>query len=572
MKKFILLILVLQICCFCSKTYGQVAQFPYLEGFENETFTQGENLYFITDWFGNYVDNRRVFQENINVRTGAFAMGLWPVAAEGEEEEEVEVFAQLDLDLTGMENVVAKFWVATEATAAYKHVKLYLKQSMDKGLTFGPKFIMGTDYRGFLNADTPYQEFTFPLHTSANNNPNVVLQFIVKSGARNGTVAKLFIDDVYIYAAPEDVFPPVALEPKPLNVNEINIGFNESVDESALDPANYIFSFGSPTGHSDSESGGHKITDLKELPTIGSITHTEPDMLTLNLNRPISIGKYYDLEISNIKDLAGNTMVTSISTFIYNPLTKGLVISEIMYDEPPKEQNDNLEFIELYNNTDAPIELGGLMIKGGIASGKLPEFALQPSSYWVTAKNSAAFYDVFGVIVHEWMGANLSNDEAESLFIVNTNHHSGVMIDSLTYTPGKPWPEGASGLGHSMELIDVSADNSNPLNWKDSNNYIGNYNGIDIYASPGYANSILGTKDSFKEKIIRVYPNPVKDLLIIDSKVKIIKVEMYSVLGKKVLEKKSNFNQIQTNGISHGVYIVKIYSEDGFIFKKIIKS
>ena len=68
------------------------------------------------------------------------------------------------------------------------------------------------------------------------------------------------------------------------------------------------------------------------------------------------------------------------------------------------------------------------------------------------------------------------------------------------------------------------------------------------------------------------YPNPVKDLLIIDSKVKIIKVEMYSVLGKKVLEKKSNFNQIQTNGISHGVYIVKIYSEDGFIFKKIIKS
>jgi len=109
MKKFIPLILVVQICCFCSKSYGQVAQFPYLEGFENETFVQGENLYFITDWFGNYVDNRRVFQENINLRTGAFAMGLWPVAAEGEEEEEIEVFAQVDLDLTGLENVVTKF-------------------------------------------------------------------------------------------------------------------------------------------------------------------------------------------------------------------------------------------------------------------------------------------------------------------------------------------------------------------------------------------------------------------------------------------------------------------------------
>lgn len=572
MKRFIILILVSHICCFCSKTFGQVVQFPYLESFENETFMQGENLYFITNWFGNYIDNIRIFQENTNVKNGTYALGLWPISEEGVDSEEIEISVKVNLDLTGLENVVAKFWVATEATAAYKHVKLYLKQSMDGGLTFGPKFIMGTDYRGFLNADTPYQEFSFPLHTSANNNPNVILQFIAKSGARKGTVAKLFIDDVYIYAAPEDVFAPVAIEPKPLNVNEINIGFNESVDESALDPANYIFSLGSTTGHIDSETEGHKIVDLKELPTISSITQTESDIFTLNLNIPISIGKYYDLEISNIKDLAGNTMVTSTSTFIYNPLTEGLVISEIMYDDPPKEQNDNLEFIELYNNTDTPIELGGLMIKGGIASGKLPEFALQPDSYWVTAKNTTAFYNIFGVIVHEWIGANLSNDEAESLFIVNTNHHSDVKIDSLTYTPGKPWPEGASGLGHSMELIDVSADNSNPLNWKDSNNYIGNYNGIDIYASPGYANSILGTKDSFKEKIIRVYPNPVKDLLIIDSKVKIIKVEMYSVLGKKVLEKKSNFNQIQTNGISHGVYIVKIYSEDGFIFKKIIKS
>ncbi|MDA9069905.1 T9SS type A sorting domain-containing protein [Algibacter sp.] len=572
MKKFILLILVLQICCFCSKTYGQVAQFPYLEGFENETFTQGENLYFITDWFGNYVDNRRVFQENINVRTGAFAMGLWPVAAEGEEEEEVEVFAQLDLDLTGMENVVAKFWVATEATAAYKHVKLYLKQSMDKGLTFGPKFIMGTDYRGFLNADTPYQEFTFPLHTSANNNPNVVLQFIVKSGARNGTVAKLFIDDVYIYAAPEDVFPPVALEPKPLNVNEINIGFNESVDESALDPANYIFSFGSPTGHSDSESGGHKITDLKELPTIGSITHTEPDMLTLNLNRPISIGKYYDLEISNIKDLAGNTMVTSTSTFIYNPLTEGLVISEIMYDEPPKEQNDNLEFIELYNNTDAPIELGGLMIKGGIASGKLPEFALQPSSYWVTAKNSAAFYDVFGVIVHEWMGANLSNDEAESLFIVNTNHHSGVMIDSLTYTPGKPWPEGAAGQGHSMELIDPLSDNSNPVNWKNSSNYFGNYKGYDIYASPGSAT--LGTEDKLSQNVLKLYPNPVTNgILNIESTTGNL-ATIYNALGQKVFSTKIddsyNIQTFNLSGWQSGVYFVKISDGRNTSIKKLI--
>jgi len=571
MKRFLSLLLVLIFFSLFTKVLGQVTEFPYTESFETESFIEGTNVYFINNWFGNHVDSTRVFQEQTNVKSGTSALGLWPIPEEGVDSEEIELIVNVNLDLTGMENVVAKFWVATESTAAYKHVKLYLKQSMDGGLTFGPKFIMGTDYRGFLNADTPYQEFTFPLHSSANNNPDVVLQFIAKSGARKGTVAKLFIDDVYIYAAPEDIFPPVAIEPKTLNVNEISIRFNESVDESALDPANFIFALGSPTGHSGSGSGGHKIADSKDLPTIGSITQIEPDTYTLNLTTPINIGKYYDLTISNIKDIAGNTMLTSTSTFIYNPLTEGLVISEIMYDDPPKEQNDNLEFIELYNNTDTPIELGGLMIKGGIASGKLPEFTLQPDSYWVTAKNASAFYNVFGVIVHEWMGANLSNDEAESLFIVNTNHHSGVKIDSLTYSPGKPWPEGAAGLGHSMELIDLSSDNSNPLNWKDSNNYIGNYNGTDIYASPGYANSTLSTDHSYLEEQVHIYPNPVRDALTIDSKIELTKVEIYSVLGKKVKEIHRDFNTVQTSHLPNGIYIVKIYSDNECTTKKILK-
>ena len=571
MKRILHFTLIFTLCFFNKIAFGQVNIFPYTESFENETFTEGTNVDFITNWFGNYVDGTRIFQENTNVNSGASALGLWPIAEEGGDSDEIEIIVNVNLDLTCMENVVAKFWVATEATAAYKHVKLYLKQSMDGGLTFGPKFIMGTDYRGFLNADTPYKEFTFPLHTEANNNPNVVLQFMAKSGARKGTVAKLLIDDVLIYAAPEDIFPPVAIEPKALNVNEISIRFNESVDETTLNPDNFIFSPGSPTGHGGSGSGGHKIANLKELPMVGSITQSKSDMITLNLNTPINIGKYYDLEISNIKDLAGNTIITSISTLIYNPLIEGLVFTEIMYDEPPVEQNDNLEFIELYNVTDAAIELGGLMIKGGIASGKLPEFTLQPDSYWVTAKNAEAFYNFFGEIVHEWMGANLSNDEAESIFIVNTNHHSGIKIDSLTYKAGPPWPEGAAGLGHSMELIDPLSDNSNSVNWKSSSNYVGIYNGHEIYASPGYANSTLGIDDEVLAKTLNLYPNPVTDLLHINSEIPLSKVEIYSILGKKVKEFKSGLYSVPMNNLSNGIYYVRILSDNGSTTRKLIK-
>ncbi len=569
MKRFLPLLLVLLFFSLFTKTFGQVTQFPYTESFENVTFTEGNNVFFINNWFGNIVDGVRIFQEKTNVKSCTSALGLWPVVEEGEDEEEIEITADVNLDLTGLENVVANFWVATVATGAMKHVKLYLKLSVDGGLTFGPKFIMGTDYRGFVNADTPYKEFTFPFHTDANDNPNVVLKFIAKSGAKKGTVAKLLIDDVYIYSAPEDLFPPIAVEPKILNVNQINIQFNEAVDASTLDPVNFVFSLGSTSGHGD--TGEHKITEINELPAIESINQIESDLITLNLITPLNIGRYYDLEISNITDLAGNTMVTTTSTIIYNPLTKGLVITEIMFDEPPKEQNDNLEFIELYNITDTPIELGGLMIKGGIASGKLPEYTLQPDSYWITVKNAVAFKDFFGIDAYQWMGANLSNDEAESLFIVNTNHHSGVMIDSLTYHAGKPWPDRAAGLGHSMELINPLSDNTDPANWKNSSNYFGVYNDYEIYASPGAANSTLGVKDSFFKNAITIYPNPVKDILIINSKIQITKVEIYSVLGKKVKEIKTEFNSIKTSELPQGIYIVKIYSEKAYTTKKILK-
>lgn len=551
MKQFILITTLIFLGSFYLKAFSQVNQFPYLESFENEIFTEGTNVYFINNWFGNFVDGTRVFLENVTVKSGTHALGLWPIVEEGEDDGEVEIIAQVDLDLTGLENVVSDFWVATVATGAMKHIKLYMMISLDGGLTFGPRFIMGTDHRGFANMNTSYKEFIFALHPNAFNNPNVVLRFMAKAGAKSGYAAKILIDDVSIYAAPEDIFPPIVADPSVINVNQIQIQFSEPLGDSALDPNNYIF--------------------INATPLVDTVTLTKPDLVTLNLSVPIQIGKYYDLQLSNIKDLAGNTMLTNTFTLVFNPLTEGLVITEIMYDEPPPEQNDNLEFIELYNITESPIELGGLMIKGGITSGKLPEYTLQPNSFWVTSKNAAAFSGFFGVSSYQWHGANLSNDEPESIFIVNTMHHSGTKIDYLTYGNGPPWPEGAAGLGHSMELIDPLADNSDPSNWKSSTTYFGKYNGYDIYATPGAPNSTLGIDDLIVEKPIRLYPNPVTDFLTIDSNIQPIKVELYSIFGKKIKEINSDFKFISTHTLSDGMYIVKVYFENSFVYKKIIK-
>ncbi|MFH4967158.1 T9SS type A sorting domain-containing protein [Gaetbulibacter sp. M240] len=549
MKKIIIPVFL---CFFYIKSSCQISQFPYLEGFENITLLHGINVYFMDHWFGNFVDGTRIFIENTNTKNGTQALGLWPVVEEGEDEEEIEIIAQVDLDLTGLENVVSDFWIATEATDAMKHVKLYMMISQDGGITFGPKFLIGSDHRGFTNTNTPYKEFIFALHPNSFNNPLVVLRFLAKAGAKSGYAAKILLDDVLIYAAPEDVFPPIVAEPSVINVNQINIQFSEPLGDSALNPENYAF--------------------LNASPAVESVNFITPDLVSLHLSVPVDIGKYYNLLVSNVEDVAGNSMIANTFTIVYNPLKEGLVITEILYDEPPAGQNDYLELIELYNYTDDPIELGGLMIKGGIASGKLPESTVPPKSYWIIVKDAAAFSSFFGISAYQWHGANLSNDEPEAIFLTNTEHHSGVKIDSLTYGIGAPWPSGASGGGYSMELIDPSADNTKPENWQNSSTYFGMYNGSAIYASPGAENSVLGIHNPFLEKQIVMYPNPSRNVLTITSKIELIKVEIYSLLGYKIQIINSDFDVISLRSIAPGIYLLKISSVQGAIVKKMIKT
>ena len=83
--------------------------------------------------------------------------------------------------------------------------------------------------------------------------------------------------------------------------------------------------------------------------------------------------------------------------------------------------------------------------------------------------------------------------------------------------------------------------------------------------------SYLGVDDEILAEGLSLYPNPVSDILMIDSKLKLEKVEIYSVLGQRIKEIESNFNSISTNYLSRGIYMVKIYSEKGTAVKKLIK-
>jgi len=88
----------------------------------------------------------------------------------------------------------------------------------------------------------------------------------------------------------------------------------------------------------------------------------------------------------------------------------------------------------------------------------------------------------------------------------------------------------------------------------------------------GCISSQLGVGNEELYKSLMFYPNPVSDILSIQSKtMSIDKVEIYSILGKRIKSIYSEFSSISTVNLTSGIYIVKIYSVKGSTVRKLIK-
>jgi hypothetical protein len=79
----------------------------------------------------------------------------------------------------------------------------------------------------------------------------------------------------------------------------------------------------------------------------------------------------------------------------------------------------------------------------------------------------------------------------------------------------------------------------------------------------------LSTDNLLNDKII-IYPNPVIDIINLNTSLTILKVEIYDVLGKKLNFIKINNRKIDMSNVNRGIYVLKIKTEIGIITKKIM--
>ena len=111
-----------------------------------------------------------------------------------------------------------------------------------------------------------------------------------------------------------------------------------------------------------------------------------------------------------------------------------------------------------------------------------------------------------------------------------------------------------------MELISPDLDNALPESW----------NCINEYGSPNAVNSEeLSIKD-IDSNSITLYPNPVKDRLYISGNSESYDIELFSLLGQRVMTF-SNVNEIDVTLLNEGVYLIRISNETSMTVKRIVK-
>ena len=79
--------------------------------------------------------------------------------------------------------------------------------------------------------------------------------------------------------------------------------------------------------------------------------------------------------------------------------------------------------------------------------------------------------------------------------------------------------------------------------------------------------STLGVDDFSNAENITLYPNPVKDVLTVNSQSTFKRMEVYNMLGQKVMTKE-NTNTLIVDQLNLGIYILKAFNNNGEVATK----
>lgn len=273
---------------------------------------------------------------------------------------------------------------------------------------------------------------------------------------------KFYYDDLYIGNEIVDTQAPSLVSTSVISNSQLDVLFNEPVGGAALlQTSNYT---------------------LNPAITISNVIldGTNGALLHITLGTALSNGQTYQLTVSSVEDLFGNTATDLTGNFTYlvgETAAKGdLVISEIMVDPSPVIGLPELEFIEIYNKSNKYIDLSGWKIGDQSGDGTITSGFIHPGQYKIlcATANVPEFPGAYGV--SSFPSYNNSSDDV----VLKTA--TGTIIDKITYSDTWYQDPIKKNGGYTLELINPADPCSDASNWIASVSPVG--------GTPGTQNSV----------------------------------------------------------------------------------
>lgn len=223
----------------------------------------------------------------------------------------------------------------------------------------------------------------------------------------------------------------------------------------------------------------------------------------------------------------------------------GIVINEVMASEHSVRADEDNEFedwIELYNNTEIEVNLGGLYLSDDrkeLNKWAFPNETLAPNTYlivWADGETDEGdFHANFGL-----------NDAGDELYISNSD---GSIIDSINF---------------DSQYVNVSTGRSP------------NVTGGFIEMNPSFLQANNTVPDPTAEESFTLFPNPATNQVqfIIDNQTNLDFALMSPgghVLKAREIPAKAGLNRIDISDVSAGVYLIQLSNNDFSITHRLIK-
>lgn len=326
-----------------------------------------------------------------------------------------------------------------------------------------------------------------------NNRDNYDFQSGSGDQSADGMTPDLPFDTTAFQISMTDTTAPFIAAVEVVDMNNLNVIISEELDvASATNVANYTINNGITVSSVDYDAGATTIR----------IRHSG-----------FELGVEYRVSITNLEDTSSNVQSGTFQSepLFFNDTSSGLIISEIMYNAPGSTDDDDLEFVEIYNNGASTITLGGLKFieESGIVF-TFPQMDLPVASTVLVATNKT-FADAFYGQVFLDMALSQTNVFGNGGELLRIENSQNIEIFSVDYDDNSAtgWPTTPDGDGPSLELRDPSIDVNMGSNWMAATNLIGQSESSDIFASPGVYSPVTTNQPSisFEDSFINVNEN-----------------------------------------------------------------